>query len=329
MEKRQVGSRHLQLSALGLGCMGMSECYGKTNDEDSVNTIHRAFELGVTHFDTADCYGFGHNECLLGKAIKSFRDRVVIASKCGMIRDSVTGAFLGVNGTPDYIKKCCDDSLKRLGVDYLDIFYLHRIDIDTSVEVSMTALAQLVEAGKIRHIGLSEVSAATISKVHQIFPLTVIQSEYSLWHREPEKEIIPLCKKLNIGFVAHGPIGKGFLSGTIHSVDSLAEDDVRRWLPRFQEENINYNLSIVNILKEIARSKNATPAQIALAWLLAQGDHIVAIPGAKCVDHLEENINATRLHLSQEELLQIGNRIPMGFAQGALLPESFAQFSNR
>ncbi len=180
----------------------------------------------------------------------------------------------------------------------------------------MKALAQLVEAGKIRHIGLSEVSAATISKAHKYSPSPSFNLNI-LYGREPEKEIIPLCKKLNIGFVAHGPIGKGFLSGTIHSVDSLAEDDVRRWLPRFQEENINYNLSIVNILKEIARSKNATPAQIALAWLLAQGDHIVAIPGAKCVDHLEENINATRLHLSQEELLQIGNRIPMGFAQGA------------
>lgn len=329
MKKRQVGSRHLQLSALGLGCMGMSECYGKTNDEDSVKTIQRAFELGVTHFDTADCYGFGHNERLLGKAIKRFRDQVVIASKCGMIRDSTTGAFLSVNGTPDYIKKCCDDSLKRLGVDYLDIFYLHRIDINTSVEVSMSALAQLVEAGKIRHIGLSEVSAATICKAHQIFPLTVIQSEYSLWHREPEKEIIPLCKKLNIGFVAHGPIGKGFLSGMIHSVHSLAADDVRRWLPRFQDENINYNFSIVNVLKEIAQSKGVTPAQIALAWVLSQGDHVVAIPGAKSIIHLEENVSATHINLSQDELIQISKRIPVGFAQGALLPESFAQFSNR
>jgi aryl-alcohol dehydrogenase-like predicted oxidoreductase len=329
MERRKLGFRQLQLSTLGLGCMGMSECYGKPNDEDSIKAILRAFELGVTHFDTADCYGFGHNERLLGKAIKSFRDQVMIASKCGLVRDPANGAFLDVNGTPDYIKKCCDDSLKRLDIDYLDIFYLHRVDLNTPIEVSMTALAELVAVGKIRHIGLSEVSAATISKAHQIFPLTVIQSEYSLWHREPEKEIIPLCKALNIGFVAHGPIGKGFLSGAIHSVHSLAEDDIRRFLPRFQDENISHNLGIVKILQEIAQSKGVTPAQIALAWILAQDDHIVAIPGAKSTTHLQENINATNINLSPAELLQIGKRIPLDFARGPLLPESFAQFSNR
>lgn len=329
MKKRQVGSRHLQLSALGLGCMGMSECYGKTNDEESIKTIHRAFELGVTHFDTADCYGFGHNERLLGEAVKNFRNQIIISSKCGFVRDRVTGKFLSVNGTPDYIKKFCDESLKRLQVDYLDLFYLHRADPNTPIEISMNALSELVKVGKIRHIGLSEVCAETISRAHRVFPVTAIQSEYSLWHREPEKEIIPLCQTHNIGFVAHGPIGKGFLSGKIHSIHSLSEDDLRRILPRFQDENITHNQSIITVLNEIAEKKAATPAQIALAWVLAQGNHIVAIPGAKLIAHLEENINATRLYLSQEELLQISNRIPLGFAQGALLPESFAKFSNQ
>lgn len=330
VEKRQISSSQLLLSALGLGCMGMSECYGKINDADSIKTIHRALELGITHFDTADCYGSGgHNERLLGEAIKNKREKIVIASKCGMIKDPVSGVYIGVDGTPAYIKKCCDDSLNRLGTDYLDILYLHRVDLNTPIEESVAALGNLVKAGKVRHIGLSEVCANTIAKAHQIFPLTVIQSEYSLWHREPEKEVIPLCKKLNIGFVAHGPIGKGFLSGKIRSVHTLDHDDVRRILPRFQDENIEHNLSIINILQEMSLQKRCTPAQLALAWVLAQGDHIVTIPGAKTISHLEENISSVHIKLSQEEIAKLNNRISINFAQGALLPEFFAQLSNR
>ena len=328
MEKKIIGIRQLQVSQLGLGCMGMSECYGATSDSQSIETIRRAFDLGVTHFDTADCYGLGHNEQLLGKAVKDFRDRVVIASKCGMVRDPISGEFLSVNGSPEYIKKCCDASLKRLQTEYIDLFYLHRADPGTPIEISMSALSDLVKAGKIRHIGLSEVCASTISRAHRIHPVTAIQSEYSLWWREPEKEVIPLCRSLNIGFVAHGPLGKGFLTGAIRSIHSLAKDDIRRILPRFQDENIRHNLGIIEVLEDIAASRRVTPASIALAWVLAQDDHIVPIVGAKQVSHLEENRDATQLNLSQEELLQISHRIPLNFARGALLPESFAKFSN-
>lgn len=328
MKSYAIGDDKLQISRLGLGCMGMSECYGTTNDKQSIETIQKAFELGITHFDTADCYGFGHNEQLLGKAVKNFRENVVIASKCGMVRNPISGEFLGVNGTSEYIKKSCDDSLKRLQVDYLDLFYLHRADTNTPIEDSMGTLSELVKAGKIRHIGLSEVCAETISRAHKIHPLTAIQSEYSLWWREPEKEIIPLCQSLNVGFVAHGPVGKGFLTGTISTINTLAEDDIRRILPRFQDDNITHNLSIVDNLKDIANRRKATIAQVALSWVLAQGDHITPIVGTKNISHLEENINAERLILSQEELLQIEQRIPLDFARGDLLPESFAKFSN-
>lgn len=328
MKKHAMGIDQLQVSRLGLGCMGMSECYGQPNDLHSSETIHRAYELGITHFDTADCYGQGHNEQLVGKAVKGFRDKIVIASKCGFVRDRVTGEFLSVNGQPDYIKKCCEASLKRLQMDYIDLFYLHRADPKTPIEVSMGALSELVKQGKIRHIGLSEVCANTISRAHQVHPLTAVQSEYSLWWREPEKEVIPLCQSLNIGFVAHGPVGKGFLTGTIKTIHSLAEDDVRRILPRFQDDNIIHNLSIIQILKDIADTRHVTPAQIALAWVLAQGENITPIIGTKRISHLEENIKAVDLTLSRKELLQIEQRIPLNFARGDLLPELFAKFSN-
>lgn len=328
MKQRVLGTTKLQISELGLGCMGMSECYGETNDAESTRTIHRALELGITHIDTADCYGFGHNEQLIGQAIKGRRSSVILASKCGFERDLSTGVFVNINGSPDYIKASCENSLRRLQTDYLDLLYLHRADPKTPIEDSMGALSQLVKAGKVRHIGLSEVCAETIARAHKVYPLTAVQSEYSLWHREPEQEIIPLCQALNIGFIAHGPIGKGFLTGTIKSIHSLAEDDLRQILPRFQDENITYNLSIISVLEEMANSKGCTVSQIALAWVLAQGEHIVAIPGTRKISHLEENISALSLLLSQEDLQQLSERIPIGYARGDLLPESFAKYSN-
>ncbi len=329
MKDNILGSKKLQLSRLGLGCMGMSECYGKTDDQESIKTIHRAFELGITHFDTADCYGLGHNEQLLAKAIKGFREKAIIASKCGFVRNHQTGEFVTVNGTAEYIKDCCEVSLKRLKIDYIDLFYLHRADPNTPIEESMGALSDLVKQGKILHIGLSEVSVDTISRANQVYALTAIQSEYSLWHREPEIEVIPLCKSLNIGFVAHGPVGKGFLTGKIHSVHSLEENDLRRVLPRFHDENISHNLTIIDLMQEIANEKNCTPAQLALAWVLAQDENIAAIVGTTQIKHLEENIAAAEVKLSPSELLDLNVHIPVNFAKGNLLPESFARFSNK
>lgn len=328
MQKSTLGYQSLAVSRLGLGCMGMSEFYGKTDETESIKTIHRAIELGITHFDTADCYGpLGENEQLLAKALKGLREKVVLASKCGMVRNSVTGEFMGVNGKAEYIKKACEASLKRLKTDYLNLFYLHRIDSNTPIEESMQAFVDLVREGKIRHIGLSEVSPKTIERAHKMHPLTAIQSEYSLWHRKPEEAVLPLCKSLNIGFVAHGPMGKGFLSGTIKSIDTLDANDMRRDFPRFQKGNIHHNLLMVEALQDIADNRGATPAQIALAWVLSQADNIVAITGTRRVSHLEDNVKAANLTLTAAEFQQINQRIPRDFPKGDLLPESFARFS--
>jgi aryl-alcohol dehydrogenase-like predicted oxidoreductase len=329
MKESSLGINTLQISNLGLGCMGMSECYGKIDDLQSIKTIHRAFELGITHFDTADCYGLGHNERLVGKAVKGFRDKIVIASKCGMVRNPETGEFLAVNGSPEYIKKACVATLKRLEIDYLDLFYLHRVDPNTPIEESVMALSELVAEGKVLNIGLSEVSVKTIARAHQVHSLTAVQSEYSLWHRKPELEVIPLCQSLNIGFVAHGPLGKGFFTGMIETIDTLDQNDIRRILPRFQDENIKHNLQIIHVLKDIANNYNVTPGQIALAWALNQADNIVAIAGTRQIAHLEENRYAAELKLSAEELLQIEQHIPVNFPQGDLLPKSFAKFSEQ
>jgi aryl-alcohol dehydrogenase-like predicted oxidoreductase len=329
MDKRIIGSNNLQMSKIGLGCMGLSECYGKTNDAESIKTIHKAFDLGVNHFDTADYYGAGHNEQLLGKAVAEFRHKIILASKVGLIRDKQHGEYRGVDGSPQHLKKACEASLKRLKTDYLDLLYLHRVDLDTPIEVSMAALSDLVKEGKILNIGLSEVCAETIARANQVHQLTAIQSEYSLWCREPEEKVIPLCRALKIGFVAHGPLGKGFLTGTIQSVHSLSEDDLRRSLPRFQDENITHNLTIISVLQEMAQSKGCTLPQLALAWVLAQGDDIVAISGTKTVSHLEENLKAANVQLSKKELEEITHRIPKNFPQGDLLPESLAKLSNR
>lgn len=325
-----LGSNNLVVSPIGLGCMGMSECYGAADDNESIKTIHRAYEIGVTHFDTADSYGFGrHNELLLGKAIKSLdRDKLVIATKCGFERAQNDPDTFVINNNPDYIKKCCEDSLKYLNLDYIDLFYLHRINPDTPIEVSMQALAELVQEGKIRNIGLSEVSARTIAKAHAIHPIAAIQSEYSLWSREAEQEVIPLCKSLGIGFVAFSPIGRGFFSGKIKTIDVLAECDARRYFPRFEPQNISTNLFLISVLEEIAKNKNCTPTQIALAWVLAKGDHIAAIPGTKRITYLEENVNAMNTKLSKEDIELLEKKIPYGSISGLRMPESFAKFSN-
>jgi aryl-alcohol dehydrogenase-like predicted oxidoreductase len=323
-----LGDNNLLVSPIGMGCMGMSEFYGIADDKQSISTLHKAYELGVNHFDTADCYGNGHNELLLAKAIKTFnRDKIVIATKCGIERRTEDPSYLEVNNTPEYIKKCCEDSLKRLDLDYIDLFYLHRVNPNTPIEVSMQALSELVHAGKIRNIGLSEVSAKTIAKANAIHPITAVQSEYSLWSREVEKDVLPICKSLNIGFVAFSPLGNGFLSGKIKSLNNLEDNDIRKALPRFRTENIAHNLLIVKTIEDMAKQKNCTPAQIALGWVLARGDNITTIPGMKSIAHLEENLNTIYVRLSPAELEQLSKMIPIGFASGMRMPESFERFA--
>lgn len=323
------GDKKLSISRIGLGCMGMSEFYGATDDTESIETIHRAYELGVNHFDTADIYGVNrHNEKLLGQAIKNFeRSKIVIATKCGFVRDD-KGAILGINGTPEHIKKSCEASLKSLGVDYIDLFYLHRLDPNTSIEISMQALSDLVKEGKILNIGLSAVGPDTIRTAHNIHKLTAIQSEYSIITRDVEQGVLPLCKELDIAFIAYSPTGSGFLTGKIKSINQFAPDDFRRIMPRLQEGNIEYNLKIVSILVDIARKKRCTPVQIALAWVLAQGDNVAVIPGTKHIPYLEENVGAADINLSHEEVLQLSQSIPFRFAKGERLPQEFSKLLN-
>lgn len=320
MQTMQLGNNNLTVSALGLGCMGMSEFYGETNEQESTNTICRAFDLGVTHFDTADCYGAGHNEILLGNATRKFRDKIKIATKFGIVRDPVNIHYRGVDNSPTYIRKACEASLKNLGTDYIDLFYIHRIDPNIPIEVSVQTLSDLVKEGKILNIGLSEVSAENLTRAHKVHPIAAVQTEYSLWSRGVENKILPLCQKLGIGFVAYSPLGRGFLSGKINSINHLAADDFRRNLPRFQNENITDNLNQIQIINKIAAQKNCTEAQIALAWILAQGDYITAIPGTKRVKYLEENIAATNIILSEDELIMLNKGFPHGIAKGTRYP---------
>jgi aryl-alcohol dehydrogenase-like predicted oxidoreductase len=315
MQKRTLGRQRLTVSALGLGCMGMSEFYAGRDDAESIATIHRALDRGIDFLDTADMYGPFTNERLVGKAIRGRREQVVLATKFGNQRGE-DGSFLGVNGRPDYVRKSCDGSLQRLGVDHIDLYYQHRVDRTVPIEETVGAMAQLVEEGKVRFLGLSEASPATIQRANAEYPITALQTEYSLWTRDPEDEVLPLCRKLGIGFVAYSPLGRGFLTGRFRSFEDLPENDYRRNSPRFQGENFQKNLDLVERVGEIARSKQCTPAQLALAWLLAQGEDIVPIPGTKQRRYLEENIKSLDIEMTPADLDRIEEVAPKGAASG-------------
>lgn len=299
-------SKDLIVSRIGLGCMGMSEFYGKTNKDQALATIKKAYELGVTFFDTADIYGYGENEKLVGEATREFRDKIVIASKCGIIRKLDDPAARGVSNTPEYIRESCEGSLNRLGVDYIDLYYLHRIDVNVEIEDSIRALSQLVSEGKIKHIGLSEASPETIRRAHAVHPITAVQTEYSLWTRNPELNgVLDVCRELNIAFIPYSPIGRGFLSGQIKSLTFFKEADARPTLPRFSTSNFDKNLPLVALVEKFAEQKKCTPSQLALAWLLAKGENIVPIPGTTKINHLKENVASIDVILTPEEVEQL------------------------
>jgi aryl-alcohol dehydrogenase-like predicted oxidoreductase len=320
MKTRRLGSQGLEVSALGLGCMGMSEFYGTTDEGEAIATIHRAIELGVTFLDTADMYGWGANERLVGKAIADRRDEFVVASKFGNIRGPA-GEYLGISGTPDYVRSACDASLERLGVDSIDLYFQHRVDPETPIEETVGAMADLVQEGKVRYLGLSEAAPDTIRRAHAVHPISALQTEYSLWSRDPEAEILPTVRELGIGFVAYSPLGRGFLTGGIRSVESLDERDFRRRGPRFQGENLEHNLELVEQVEAIAQEKGVKASQIALAWVLARGDDIVPIPGTKRRSYLEENAAAAEIELTPDELERLEQAFPAGAAAGDRYPD--------
>jgi aryl-alcohol dehydrogenase-like predicted oxidoreductase len=320
MQKRRLGTEGLEVSAQGLGCMGMSEFYGSSDEGEAIATILRALDLGVTFLDTADMYGPFTNEKLVGRAIAGRRDEVVLATKFGNQRGE-DGSFLGINGKPDYVRAACDASLQRLGVEHIDLYYQHRVDKTVPIEETVGAMAELVEQGKVRYIGLSEASPETIRRAHAVHPISALQTEYSLWTRDPEEAVLPTVRELGIGFVAYSPLGRGFLSGAITKPEDLAEGDFRRNNPRFQGANFDKNLELVERVREIAAERDVTPGQMALAWLLHQGEDIVPIPGTKRREYLEENAAASEISLSADELERIDEAAPAGVTAGDRYPD--------